>query len=464
MSDTATSLLVPALEGSLSEPSHGLLVALLESRQRWRDMVAMATDFAFETDAAGRFTLIAPDPALGWPAAALLGQPAEILLAEGTEAALVFRATETRHGQRAWLRRPDGSLACLCLYVAPLLDRAGEVIGARGVGMDITGAQAREDSAAATLRRAEMIEHILAAARRETMGRRIMQTVLEELRRATASEGVAVVEAALDGALTHIRHRVGGAFGPVRDTALALAQRPQQTMMTPEGLSVMVAPEDIRFGERTLLVFWRGPGARSWDGEDRLTATAASGVIRLILEHEAIQREMERQVRTDPLTGLTNRRAFLDEVPRRLDRLDREGLPGTLMLADLDHFRLLNEIAGPAKGDEVLRRVAAVLREAVRPADLVARLGGDQFLIWLDGADQLTAAERADALCRALPEEIARAAPEAAGRFGLSLGIAPRAPGSSEELDSLLRRADLAMYAVKEGGRGQWQVAAEGRR
>ena len=68
---------------------------------------------------------------------------------------------------------------------------------------------------------------------------------------------------------------------------------------------------------------------------------SATGIIRVILEHDAIQREMAFQARTDSLTGLLNRRAFLDEVSRRADRLEREDLPATMMFIDLDHFKAL---------------------------------------------------------------------------------------------------------------------------
>src|SRR5277367_5652595 len=87
--------------------------ALLDSRQRWRDLVNMAADFAFETDAQGRFTFVMPDPALGWAALSLLGQPTERLLAELSESGGFnpFRTTRPVRRHRTWLKRPDGTLA-----------------------------------------------------------------------------------------------------------------------------------------------------------------------------------------------------------------------------------------------------------------------------------------------------------------------------------------------------------------
>ena len=123
-----------------------------------------------------------------------------------------------------------------------------------------------------------------------------------------------------------------------------------------------------------------------------------TGVIRMVLEHEAIQRELARQARTDPLTGLLNRRAFMEEAGRRIDRLDREVIPGTLIFMDLDRLKPLNDRLGHEAGDAALMLTADLLRRTFRPTDLVARLGGDEFALWMDGSDELTAAERAESL------------------------------------------------------------------
>jgi diguanylate cyclase (GGDEF)-like protein len=129
------------------------------------------------------------------------------------------------------------------------------------------------------------------------------------------------------------------------------------------------------------------------------------------------------------------------------------------LYADLDNFKPVNDRLGHEMGDEVLVRAAQVLRSAVRPSDLVARQGGDEFALWMDGADHMTAAERADALCVAMPEalrEIVGGDPPT-----VSIGIVTREAGSDEPLDELLRRADQAMYLVKHSGGGHWRVNSQ---
>jgi diguanylate cyclase (GGDEF)-like protein len=110
-------------------------------------------------------------------------------------------------------------------------------------------------------------------------------------------------------------------------------------------------------------------------------------------------------------------------------------------------------------GDHVLIHTSAMLRRIVRPSDLVARLGGDQFAVWLDGADHMTAAERAEYLCETVPQELAETAGPDAPRISISIGIAPRMPHAPQPLDYLMRRADSAKADVKSHGRGHWRVS-----
>jgi len=443
-----------------SPNGNSLRGALAESRQRWRDLVSVAADLVFETDAAHRIAFVMPDPALGWAASELLGKPGEALLAggEGMVGFNPFRPTAPLRGRRAWVRRGDGSVACLVFAAAPLLDVAGRIIGARGLGMDITDQDGQEGFAAAALRRAAVIDGILLRMRQEVLAPRMMRALLEELASAMGAEGAAVVA---EGPV--ILHQIGAGAGFVLDAIAALLQRTDEagSILTDQagGRPILVSPCQTRFGETVALSLWRSPGPRGWDADDRMVAGSASSIIRVVLEHHSIQREMARRARTDPLTGLINRRAFLEELPRHIDRLEREQLPGTLVFADLDNFKAVNDELGHEMGDLVLCRAAELLRGTVRPTDLVARLGGDEFAVWMNGADHLTAAERAETLRVQGPRALAEVIGDDTPALGFSIGIATRHSG--EEVESMIRRADLAMYQVKRDGRGNWRVAHE---
>ncbi len=448
----------PAMVESRASALQG---ALLESRQRWRDLVTLSADLAFETDAYGRIAFISPDPVLGWNASTLMGQPASLLLADEHSNAGFnpFTPAAPIRRRRAWLRRPDGNPVCLAFAAAPLLDANGHIVGARGVGQDVTEQDGYDAQVAAALRRGEVVDHILWRMRQEVLAPRMMQAALEALTTAMGAEGCMVIDVQDPGT---VLHHIGTAPPPVMRCAASLLARGSEDPVqgtASDHRGVLVCPSQTRFGEQAALALWRCNDRRGWDADELTLASSATGIMRVILEHEAIQREMARQARTDPLTGLLNRRAFMDEMARRIDRLDREALPGTLMFVDLDNFKDLNDTCGHDAGDEALCLTASLLRATVRPTDLVARLGGDEFAMWMDGADDLTAAERAEYLRLHGPLMLEEVTKGSGLRLSMSIGIATRWPGREEELESLLHRADQAMYQVKRTGRGHWHVS-----
>ncbi len=296
----------------------------------------------------------------------------------------------------------------------------------------------------------------------EVLAPRMMQAVLDTLVNVLGAEGAAVIDACgVDG--SKLAYRAGGgadAMLPEVTPLLAEAVGPTD-QIAKDGRPILLAGCYTRFGGKAGIALWRLPGSRGWDHEDRLLIDSTASLIRMVLEHEAIQQEMARQARTDPLTGLLNRRAFLEELSRHIERLDREGQSGTLLFADLDDFKPVNDRLGHEVGDQVLMCAANMLRDIVRPTDLVARLGGDEFALWLNGADHMTAAERAEKLCVEVPGELRKIVGEEQPAPSLSIGIATRDPGSGEPIDNLLYRADMAMYQVKRTGRGHWRVASE---
>jgi diguanylate cyclase (GGDEF)-like protein len=441
-----------------------LRCALLDSRQRWRDLVITAADLAYETDAWGRFVFAMPDPALGWSAAMLVGQPAELLLAGGHAANGFnpFRVTTLVRRRRAWLKRADGSSVMLACSAAPLLDAEGRIVGSRGMGIDWTEFDDYAGRISASLRRGEVLDHILWCMGHEVMAPRMMQAALDALTNALGAEGAAVIDLHGEAGAVLVHRAGGGADEVLAETAALLAGASGPTAaVAKDGRPVLVAVCHARFGPNAGIALWRSPGSRAWDADDNLLIDAAASLIRMVLEHDTIQREMVRQARTDPLTGLLNRRAFLEEMSRHIDRLDREDQPGTLLFADLDDFKPVNDRLGHEVGDQVLQRTANILRNTVRPSDLVARLGGDEFALWMNGADHMTAAERAEHLCTEVPRELGEVAGDSVRSPSVSIGIATREAGSHEPVDNLLRRADQAMYAVKRGGRGHWHVASK---
>jgi diguanylate cyclase (GGDEF)-like protein len=439
-------------------------VALVESRHRWQHLLGLAVDLAFETDADGRFVFIMPEAPLGWPRGSLIGQPSDILVGEaaGADAFNPFRPAEEMLRHRAWLRCHDGGIAMITVSVTPIRNEDGVIVGSRGIGIDMTAGDAQAAQIAGRLRRAEVLRHILSCVGHEVGADAMMDAALWALIRALGAEGCAVIGSPSDDAPIDVMHECGPGASAILAAASNLlasgTNEPPQTVGA-DGRLLLAVGCRTRFGTRAGLTIWRRGTGRPWDAEDTLLVESAVNVVRMILDYEAAAREMVHKASTDPLTGLLNRRAFLDEVQRYIARLDRENASGTLMFVDLDAFKAVNDRLGHAVGDDVLVLLANLLRKLVRPGDLIARLGGDEFAVWLSGADHMTAAERADHFCKTAPTELQTSLPERFPDLGVSIGIATRRAGSHEAIEDLTRRADMAMYEVKRGGRRHWRVS-----
>lgn len=149
---------------------------------------------------------------------------------------------------------------------------------------------------------------------------------------------------------------------------------------------------------------------------------------------------------TDELTGLLNRRGFVEQLDRALAAARRGGPHGVLMICDLDGFKLINDRHGHLVGDEVLCQIGGLLARHVRRIDTVARLGGDEFAIVLVGAHLASARRKAQALAQLVA---ATSFMDGSGevRLGVSFGLAPYSGDSVG--DDLIRRADMSMYSQK---------------
>jgi diguanylate cyclase (GGDEF)-like protein len=152
--------------------------------------------------------------------------------------------------------------------------------------------------------------------------------------------------------------------------------------------------------------------------------------------------------RTDPLTGLLNRRGFQERFDQELERARRTGRPLSVMICDLDRFKMVNDRLGHAHGDEVLRRLAAILTGAKRDMDVAARMGGEEFSILLPETDERAAYP----LVERIRSVVGRNLSGEGQPITMSSGVAgfPAQGGNAEEL---LNAADEALYAAKKLGR-----------
>jgi two-component system chemotaxis family response regulator WspR len=170
--------------------------------------------------------------------------------------------------------------------------------------------------------------------------------------------------------------------------------------------------------------------------------------------------ELRRLAALDGLTGIANRRRFDEAAHMEWQRGRRQRTQLSLLLCDVDHFKLYNDHLGHPAGDLCLKKTAAVLTgQLKRPADLAARYGGEEFAVLLPDTD-LAGALRVGAACRAGLEQLALPHPGAPrGVVTMSMGVACIVPGEDDTLEDLIARADAALYEAKGNGRNRVEAA-----
>ncbi|MEX8495429.1 diguanylate cyclase [Sphaerotilus sp.] len=220
------------------------------------------------------------------------------------------------------------------------------------------------------------------------------------------------------------------------------------------GLQLVSMPTELPM-HRALEAFWR-----------QLAGMAALVVVlflalnlmlrRLVVNPVDVhQRALRRLATQDSLTGATNRRGFMDRLLRAQSEAEAQAEPLSLVMVDLDHFKRINDEHGHGVGDAVLREVAHRMRRQIRRADLLGRLGGEEFAILLPDTDLAGARTQAEHLLTALRNQPF----PTAGQVTASLGVAQW--NGREAASSWLHRADLALYEAKHLGRDRLVVAED---
>lgn len=240
---------------------------------------------------------------------------------------------------------------------------------------------------------------------------------------------------------------------------------PEDMPALEEHLAALAARElpsfqsEVRLMHRDGQFVWALLGAAS-DIEQAPDDDEGAAVLQIldITERKRFEGQLQYLADHDPLTGMFNRRRFESELERTLSHASRYDVPGALMVVDLDGLKAVNDTLGHAVGDELIERVARVLRHSLRTSDVVARLGGDEFGVLLPQLDREAAAQVAEKLLEELRGGGVVVTTTRHGRVTASIGVTTWDGGETPAPHELLIQADLAMYAAKEAGRDQYAV------
>jgi PAS domain S-box-containing protein len=404
-----------------------LRTALAESRKRYKDLVETSSDFAWETDANGVFSFVSPRGALGYRADELHGRPAASLLVNPVGGAVdptqpsPFSSQTPLDRVEMWLCRADGSSACVEITATPLFSQSFEYLGARGMCHDVTEARENDAALADARNRERLLAYVVRAIRDVVEPASMLNAAATAATRALEAAGVVILRLDPDGfvPVAAAGAALPAGFDPCAGASAANDESGPIETVEPVG-RMLTCVSRFRRAVNGAICLWRRPEQPAWSTGERDLTTGLADQIGIALSQVASHVELERLARADTLTGLLNRRTFMEELERRTANATRRKRGGMLAYVDLDNFKAVNDTHGHHRGDELLKALALMLQAMIREGDLVARLGGDEFALWFEDMDANAAAAKAEAL---------------------------------------VARADAAMYRIKRGSKSGYLIA-----
>lgn len=433
--------------------------ALTESRQRYKDLVDISSDFAWEVGPDGRFVFVSAAGAIGYHPDDLIGRhPSEFVLADFADQPLPFDTGVGIERTEVWLRAKDGAAACLISSAVPLIGPQGDWIGARGACRDITEARVKGMELAQVRLREKYLGYIVSSTRDDVDPAKTLEIAVGVAVNATGSAGARLYartgdvfsEAAAQLPMVDdIRHAIAPFLEQVAEQAEPMAARTG-------GYNLLATRTLFRHEVNGAILVWRGDG-QDWAEEDLSMVQAIADQVGVAVAQARYQERLKTLSERDGLTGLYNRRTFMEMLETRLDK--QTGGGSALLYFDLDNFKAVNDKLGHGAGDDVLRAVGELLGRLARPSDLCGRLGGDEFVLWIDRVDEEQAVAVADRLLREAAEFLRPLSASPEKPLGVSVGVATYRGRSGELAQGLVDRGDQGMYAAKRMGKGHRALA-----
>ena len=430
---------------------------LTESRQRYKDLVEVSSDFAWETDREGRFVFVSPAGALGWAAGQLVGNLPRDVLAVDDDLPSPFEALRPVERLELWMRAADGAAACMEVSAKPLFGLQGEWCGARGVCRDLTEQVTRAAELARIRNRENAINRVAGVLRGPLAPEEAFRVCAEEAGHALGASAC-VIYVLEEGSEVPLAIAASGELLPDAEPPLDLALAAAEPVLGHAGeYDMLVCAARFQGIANGAVAAWRPSCHGEWEEENHLLISGIAERIAITHAQIAYQERLRHLSERDGLTGLFNRRAFLERVEDTL--VNCEHGPSVLIYMDLDNFKVLNDQRGHHQGDLALSAVAGLIRHNTRPGDIAGRMGGDEFVIWLARADEQVAIAVAERLLAGMASLEPLSVP---GRpLSLSIGVATHDPARGEPFSVLIERADAAMYTAKLGGKNAFRLAPE---
>jgi len=409
-------------------------------------------------------------PAEDLPEAKLLGKPAAELVAGWPDLAAALGAPAASDRE---LILADGSSRIFDLRLSPLLGQGTVVTGWVAVLYDITRIKRAETEAVEARKVAETLREAGLTLSSKLDFNQVSALILDLLKRVIpydigafmTIEGAELKLAAIKRPADH-RNLIGETY-PIAGSRLCnlAVQRKRPVLGTiagPDDILLPLRPDlavhsflgvPIVLRDRvTGLIALYNSGPRAFTEDDAQVAELFSSQAAIAMDNSRRVERMEKQAGLDELTNLYNRRAFSLMGDREVSRARRYRRPLALIFFDIDRFKNVNDSYGHLIGDHVLRVLTELVTKTTRATDIVCRYGGEEFIVLMPEASR----EEGLAMAERLRQEVSRMTVVTAGgtlSLTVSLGVAALRPEEDETIESLIARADRAMYQAKAAGR-----------
>jgi len=417
---------------------------LIDDSERFRMFVENANDIFYTLTLEGRFTYVSPNwsDLLGYEASEVTGERFDRFVhSEDLPLCQAFQQRVLATGKKQTgivyrIRHKDGTYQWHEAKASPLTNDAGEVSALLGVARDITEKQALEEELSESNERLEnfLLELPVAIMIVDYETRHI----LEINPRAMLMLGY-TGEQLVGRKCTECVCPSADGRCPIIDMGME-ADQSEREVITASGERIPIHKSSItmELDNKTVIL-------------ECLTD---------ISRMKAMERQLQEMARTDELTGLTNRRYFMEQARKELARAARYGHPVAMLSFDIDHFKNINDRYGHPEGDEMLRAISRICRDTLRETDTLGRLGGEEFGVLLPECDIEAAARVAERLRRNVAAHACQFGEKAVG-CTISLGGA-RYAGPEEDLEGLMKRTDKALYQAKNSGRNCLRLSERG--
>jgi diguanylate cyclase (GGDEF)-like protein/PAS domain S-box-containing protein len=421
--------------------------ALQESEERYRNLVESTSDWVWELDEEGRYRYCSPRSRdlLGYEPDELIGRSPFDLMPSAEARRVRKSLADTLHDRKPFVSlenenlHKNGTRVVLETSGVPIFSTAGRFLGYRGIDRDITERKRAEEALFREKERAQVTLH--------SIGDAVITTDADRL-----VEYLNPTAKVLTGWSMHEARRQ-----PLK-SVLALIDEQNRAPVEDPAARCLADSGIVRIPDQCVLVNRSGR-------EYVIQGSAApirgrmdedSGVVVVfkdITEARRMARELARQATHDSLTGLVNRREFERRLGHALASAKTQGTQHALCYLDLDQFKLVNDTAGHAAGDMLLKQVASLLMDRIRARDTLARLGGDEFSLLVENCPFDKALEISEALASTV-RDFRFVWKNRSFQLGISIGVVA-ITAASENTTQLLTQADVACYTAKDLGRNR---------